>query len=103
MGPPLRGKPAILAKVDAAWRLSKDMRLGELIYNAVQQNNDDLFYISDEDLCARLKDLCDYRDILEQIASAANIVVGTMSPTERDTDPYTLKLDEKLRAWRNAK
>lgn len=97
--PDLKG--ATLRRVDAAWRLSKDMRLGQLIFNAVQQNDDDLFYISDEDLCLRLKDICDYRDILERVAESANGISRSFSPA--DKDPMWVTLERRLDAWRNAK
>ena len=94
-------KHRTLRRLDAAWRLNRGMRLGQLIYNAIQQNDDDLFYISDAELCERLVDLCDYRDILEGIADSASVIISGMNPA--DPDPIYAKLRERVDAWRNAK
>lgn len=40
----------ILEKIGNAWRCAPDLRLGQLLMNAVESNEVDLYYIEDEAL-----------------------------------------------------
>lgn len=48
--------PKILFEIQSIWEKHPDLRLGQLIFNALNYNNDGLFYIEDEDLIDRLKE-----------------------------------------------
>ena len=46
--------PQILNDLKKIWELTPDIRLGQLLLNAVDHNENTLFYIEDQDLIDRM-------------------------------------------------
>ena len=46
--------PQILGDLKKIWELTPDIRLGQLLLNAVDHNENTLFYIEDQDLIDRM-------------------------------------------------
>jgi hypothetical protein len=46
--------PQILGDLKKIWELTPDIRLGQLLLNAVDHNENILFYIEDQDLIDRM-------------------------------------------------
>ena len=46
--------PQILDDLKKIWELTPDIRLGQLLLNAVDHNENTLFYIEDQDLIDRM-------------------------------------------------
>lgn len=49
--------PEILARIQKVWEQHPDQRLGQLIENALREDDGDLFYVEDEILASRVAEL----------------------------------------------
>ena len=48
--------PIILSTIRELWLKAPDLRLGQIIENALLSNDTDLFYMEDDTLVSRIKD-----------------------------------------------
>ena len=63
----LEEKKAVLARLLAVWTQYEDLRLGQLLNNAITGDGPDLFYIEDRPLCDKVESfLAKHPELIEK-------------------------------------